>query len=310
VIDELTVVITARDAAATLGTALASVAGQSMPPDAVLVVDDGSTDDTARTAEAWSDLLPITVERLPDSGGLGEARAHTLALVETPLVATIDADDAWFTDHLRAMRAAHSPRTLVFARDFLWSPGAWLRASPRELPAPSSQLRELVRGNLSSAGILFARDDYERVGGYRRSLSRSEDWDLYLRMVRDGVRLVLAAEPTLLYRISSTSVSAGYGTADADVEVLEYALAEAAGAEEREWVEHELRRRRARRSLARALEAGQSGRAADARRLAREAWAGGDRKIRAIASALLVAPGPATRAQTAVSRRRWSGGDG
>jgi glycosyltransferase involved in cell wall biosynthesis len=307
--DTLTVVIAARDAAATLGTALASVAGQSVLPDAVLVVDDGSTDDTARTAEAWGDLLPITVERLPESGGLGNARAHALALVETPLVATIDADDAWLTDHLRAMRDAHAPRTLVFARDFLWSPGAWLRASPRELPAPSSQLHELVRGNLSSASILFARDDYERVGGYRRSLTRTEDWDLYLRMVRDGVQIVLAAEPTLLYRISSTSASHGYRTADTDVEVLEHALEEASDATERGWVEHELRRRRARRSLARALEAGRSGRDADARRLARDAWAGGDRKTRAIASALLVAPGPATRAQSAVSRRRWSGSE-
>jgi glycosyltransferase involved in cell wall biosynthesis len=308
--DTLTVVIAARDAAATLDTALASVAGQSMPPDAVLVVDDGSTDDTARTAEAWGNLLPITVERLPESRGLGHARAHAHAQVKTPLVASIDADDAWLTDHLRAMRAAHRPRTLVFARDFLWSPGAWLRASPRELPAPPNQLRELVRGNLSSASILFERGDYERVGGYRRSLARTEDWDLYLRMVRDGVRIVLAAEPTLLYRISSTSASAGYATVDTDVEVLEHALEEAVDATERGWVEHELRRRRARRSLARALEAGQSGRGADARRLAREAWTGGDRKIRAIASALLVAPGPATRAQTAVSRRRWSGSEG
>ena len=304
--DELTVVIAARDATATLDTALASVAGQSRPPAAVLVVDDGSTDDTARAAEAWGGLLPITVERLPESLGLGNARAQALALIETPLVATIDADDAWLTDHLRVMRAAHEPRTLVFARDFLWSPGAWLRPSPRELPAPPHQLRELVRGNLSSSSILFARDDYERAGGYRRSLSRTEDWDLYLRMVRDGVRMVLAAEPTLLYRISSTSASAGYGTADTDVEVLEHALNEAADAEERGWVEHELRRRRARRSLAHALEAGQAGRRADARRQAWEAWAGGDRKTRAIASALIVAPGSAARARTTVSRRRWS----
>ncbi len=306
--DALSVVMPARNAAATIDTALAGIAGQSEPPDAVLVVDDGSSDATARIAEAWSELLPIRVERLPESVGVGNARAHALRLVETPLVATIDADDAWLTDHLRAMRAAHAERTLVFARDFLWSPGAWLRASPRELPVAAEQLHGLIRGNLSSAGILFALDDYERVGGYCATLSRSEDWDLYLRMVRDGVRMVLAGEPTLLYRISATSASAGYATIDTDVTVLERALDQAGDDEERGWVEAELRRRRARRSLGAALEAGAAGRRADARRHAREAFGGGDRKTRAIAAALVAAPGWATRARGAVSRRRWSPG--
>jgi len=154
---------------------------------------------------------------------------------------------------------------------------------------------------------LFARDDYERAGGYRRSLSSSEDWDLYLRMVRDGVRMVLADEPTLLYRISSTSASAGYATVDTDVMVLKHVLEETTDPTERRWAEHELRRRRARRALAHALEAGQGGHRGGARRHARDAWAGGDRKTRAIASALIVAPGSATHARNAVSRRRWSG---
>jgi glycosyltransferase involved in cell wall biosynthesis len=303
---ELTVVIAARNAAATIDTALASVAGQSRSPDAVLLVDDGSNDATAELAAAWADLVPIRIERIPQSVGVGNARAHALRLVETPLVATIDADDAWLTDHLRAMCAVHEDRTLVFARDFLWSPGAWLRASPRELPVHSEQLRRLIRGNLSSAGILFALDDYERVGGYRTTLAASEDWDLYLRMVREGVRMTLADEPTLLYRISATSTSAGYATADTDVAVLEHALDEAADAEERGWVEAELRRRRARRSLGSALEAGRSGDRAGARRSARAALAGGDRKTRSIAAALVVAPRLATRARAAVSRRRWS----
>lgn len=301
--ERLTVLITARDAAATLDTALASVAGQSQQPDAVLVVDDGSEDETGAIAESWRDLLPIAVERVTDNAGVGNARAQGMGRIDTELIATLDADDAWLTDHLRTMRAAHAPGVLVFARDFLWSPGAWLRASPRELPAQEDQLHALVRGNLSSAGILFARADYEQAGGYRRSLARSEDWDLYLRMARGGVRLALGAQPTLLYRISAGSASAGYSTVETDVAVLEHALDEASDPTELGWIEHELRHRRARRALAAALAATDSG---SVRRHARAAWSGGERKTRAIAAALIVAPGPAARARAAVSRRRWS----
>jgi hypothetical protein len=88
--------------------------------------------------------------------------------------------------------------------------------------------------------------------------------------------------------------------------VLEHALTEASDAQERGWVEHELAHRRARRALARAIDAGRSGPRNEVRSHAKEAWRGGDRKTRAIAAGLLVAPRAAARVRAAVSRRRWA----
>jgi succinoglycan biosynthesis protein ExoU len=305
VTDDVTVVVVARDAASTLHTALAGIAGQSSPPAGVVLVDDGSKDDTLKVAEAWADLLPLRTERLQENAGVGTARARALSLVRTPFVATLDADDYWLTDHLSALRAAAGPGRLVFARDLLWSPTAWVRAHARDLPPSGEQLRALVRGNLSSAGVMFDLTDYARVGGYRQGLRAGEDWDLYLRMVRAGVELVLAPEPTLLYRIASNSTSAGYRTAGSDVVVLEHALTESSGPDERGWIERELRRRRGRHSLALALEAAAAGRTADARRHAREALRGGGTKTRAIAGAILASPRLGSRVRAGVSERRW-----
>jgi glycosyltransferase involved in cell wall biosynthesis len=293
------------DAATTIDTALAGIAGQSSPPAAVLVVDDGSSDATADTARAWQHMLPVRVERLTENVGVGSARSHALSLVETPLVAILDADDFWLTDHVRALTDVAAPQRLVFARDLLWSPGSWVRVTDRRLPPRDEQLRALVHGNLSSAGVMFHRDDYERAGGYRAGLRASEDWDLYLRMVRGGVEMVLAPEPTLVYRIDASSTSAGYQTVDSDVDVLEHAGRETTDVRERAWIERELARRRARQSLARALDAAASGRPRDARRYGRAAMRGAAMKTRVIAAALALTPRLASRLRAHASRRRW-----
>jgi glycosyltransferase involved in cell wall biosynthesis len=303
--DDVTVVVVAHDAASTIGTALAGIAGQSSGPAAVVVVDDGSRDDTVAQVRQWESMLPLRVERLRENVGVGSARGRAMSLVETDLVATLDADDFWLTDHLRVLRGAAGPGRLVFARDLLWSPGAWTRVNQRELPRAADQLRALVRGNLSSAGVMFRRDECEHAGGYRAGIRSSEDWDLYLRMVRDGVEMVLGAEPTLLYRIGATSTSAGYRTAATDVTVLEHARNETTSGVERAWIELELRRRRARQSLSRAIEAAEAGQRRDARRCARASLRGASAKTRTIAAGLMVAPTLASRARARVTRRRW-----
>lgn len=94
------VVIPAYQAAAWLPAALASVRTQDPAPDEIVVVDDGSTDTTAAIA---ADLDPrITVRREPHRG-LGPSRNVGLALVDTSLVAFLDADDLWLPTFLERL---------------------------------------------------------------------------------------------------------------------------------------------------------------------------------------------------------------
>jgi cellulose synthase/poly-beta-1,6-N-acetylglucosamine synthase-like glycosyltransferase len=68
------VVIAAYNAGSTLSAALASVAAQTSPPGAVVVVDDGSSDATGELAKAWSDRLPLRLVTHPANMGLAQAR--------------------------------------------------------------------------------------------------------------------------------------------------------------------------------------------------------------------------------------------
>lgn len=94
----LTVVIPARNAAATISRTIASVTDQNGGTPVVLVVDDASTDNTANTAR----LAGATViSHEPPAEGPGAARNRGIKATRTPLVAFCDADDSWVPDRLQ-----------------------------------------------------------------------------------------------------------------------------------------------------------------------------------------------------------------
>src|SRR5438552_3801207 len=79
-----------------------------------------------------------------------------------------------------------------------------LRAALASIAAQSIQPDEA----LVFVGSLFSRTDYARSGGFREGLA--EDWDLWIRMVREGVVIRRADHPTVLYRWSEESSGAGF----------------------------------------------------------------------------------------------------
>lgn len=96
------VVIPAYDAAATIGAAVDSVLRQTVLPREIIVVDDGSADETAAVASAIPG--PITVVRRVHAGP-GAATTAGLERAATPFVATLDADDLWLPQKIARQAA-------------------------------------------------------------------------------------------------------------------------------------------------------------------------------------------------------------
>jgi GT2 family glycosyltransferase len=299
--DDIVVVIPARDAEGTIDATLASVAGQSFAPGAVVIVDDRSTDRTVARARTWADRLPLLV--VAGSGeGPGPARHAGILAVRHPHIALLDSDDVWLPDHLASVASVYrGAGTLATSPMLRWIPGSGVAVEKNiHWVARHAQLSRLLFENYVRGCCLFARADYEKVGGFRRGVV--EDWDLWIRMVRAGVEVVITKNPTALYRLSRTSVSQSSSTPSLEVETLRKAVLEALSDQERALARKALRLQAGRLSLLRSYEAARDGRDASARRAALASLRG-PLAVKARALAVLASPAAATNQR---DRRRWT----
>lgn len=98
----VSVVVPTYNRAGLIGETLERILAQSLPPLEVIVVDDGSTDDTEAVLARFG--ARIRVERIPNSGEIA-ARNHGIGLASGTLIAFCDSDDLWEVDHLARMVA-------------------------------------------------------------------------------------------------------------------------------------------------------------------------------------------------------------
>jgi glycosyltransferase involved in cell wall biosynthesis len=114
---EITVVIPAYNAGHTLGRALSSIASQTQLPQAVIVVDDGSTDDTVAVVARHGihQRVPTRVISRRNAG-VSAARNVGIREASTSHIALLDADDAFHPDHLALKHEAHRacPQAVVY----------------------------------------------------------------------------------------------------------------------------------------------------------------------------------------------------
>ena len=153
------VAIPAYNEATRLALAIESVRAQTEAPAEILVVDDGSSDETAAVARS----LGARVMSQPNAG-VARARNRLLAELESPWLAFLDADDVWLPDKLASIRRAHEtcPRA-----DFLIS-DVRCRAQDGALATPSvfagtAQFAAMPKDLLGSDVVAIDRRDLGRA---------------------------------------------------------------------------------------------------------------------------------------------------
>jgi glycosyltransferase involved in cell wall biosynthesis len=190
--------IAARNAEPYLGEAINSVLAQTLPPEEVIVVDDGSTDGTAVVAEGYGD--PVHCVRQSPSG-LGAALNRGLEHAHGDFMAWVDADDLWLPEkqalQMRAL-TEDAQLDLVFGhvRHF-HSPE--LTAGERS----SIALPEGLRAGISRGAMLIRREALERVGRFDTRWTLGDFLDWYARAVDAGLRSAVLPEVVLSRRLHS-----------------------------------------------------------------------------------------------------------
>lgn len=190
------VVIPAYNAAATLAETLASVFGQTVPPARVIVVDDGSTDDTAEIARAAG----AEVLRQANSGP-GAASTLGMAAATAPMLAFVDADDLWLPGkmarQLEVLNAEEGPAGVVsLQRQFRHG-------------QPDDGTGE-VRDGLNRSSLVMPLALARAVGPMQDMPGlRGEMIEWLARARMAGTRLITLQEVLVLRRIIPGSLSSG-----------------------------------------------------------------------------------------------------
>jgi glycosyltransferase involved in cell wall biosynthesis len=204
----VTVVIPAHQAAPYLRITLESLQQQSALPEAIVVVDDGSTDDTALIARQFGVAVMTQEKRGP-----GAARNRGVELAKTEFVAFLDADDWFAPDKLQlAVKWLEELQALCIGTD------AWIvrddriegrKNQKRVVPSVLTQ-EALLRANPIICSTVVARTEAIRAAGCfdeHPDLVATEDFDLWLRMsVREPIAYL--NEPLTFYRVHQASLSA------------------------------------------------------------------------------------------------------
>jgi glycosyltransferase involved in cell wall biosynthesis len=187
----VSVIIPAFNAARFLPRALESVASQSYPADRIetIVVDDGSTDDTAALARAFTRHMPGVQVFSQTNQGVASARNMAIAVSSGELIAFLDADDRWLPEKIAAqVEVIQAEPTLGLVHcgfEFVDQDGAALPDWPRRsrLDCGDILLEFLCDFFLITSSVMVTRAALDRVGGFDESLRVGEDNELFLRIV-------------------------------------------------------------------------------------------------------------------------------
>ena len=205
----VSVVIATYNMARYLPLAVRSALDQTYGNIEVLVVDDGSTDETPNAIAPFLDD-PRVSYRVQENKGQAAAKNHGVRAARGDYIAFLDADDMWAVDKLDAQMALFSGRGTI---GVVYSRVCYIDEVGRELGIADNELfcgrvsgPLLIRNFIGFGSSVVNRECFDRLGGFKENLQMGIDYDLWLRFSTQ-YEFHYVDRPLLYYRVWSGQMS-------------------------------------------------------------------------------------------------------
>ena len=210
---KLTFVVPAFQASADIAETLHSLLDQTVKDIEIIVVDDGSTDSTARRVKYFTDKDKRVLYVRQENSGRSAARNMGNSLAQSPIIAVNDADDPSFRERAQITLDYFKkhPKTDVFYAGMRVC-DMYLRPAQDFYAKPFS-LDEMIKAKVSyipHSSMAYRKEvakEFPYEGGEVSKLG-IDDWDLQIRMANAGKVFGFDAKPIFLYRQRSDSTEA------------------------------------------------------------------------------------------------------
>ncbi|MDR1984238.1 MAG: glycosyltransferase [Prevotellaceae bacterium] len=168
----------------------------------VIIIDDGSTDNSAEIARNYAEKYKKIKLFTQKNSGVSAARNHAIKLSEGKYILPVDADDLISPEYIKkAVEVLEkNPQFKVVCCEV-----EWFGDRNKKINYPPFSYRLLARKNLIVSCALFRKSDWQKAGGYCEEEIFCEDWDFWLSMFQTGGEFIRLPFVGLKYRFRKNS---------------------------------------------------------------------------------------------------------
>ena len=211
---KVSVVIPAFNCGNYLEECMESVLGQSYEDIELVLIDDGSYDNTGELVKAYLGDSRVRYIRKPERKGLPAARNTGVEVANGDLIAFLDADDVFLPRKIQKQVDAFAERGffgISYTNQFYFTENPEKEVISNRYHFSGDVFYYLKRSNFIPASTVMAKREIFRENKFNEFLKSHEDWELYLRLALNGTCFTYMEEPLSKIRVRQGSMSVNEG---------------------------------------------------------------------------------------------------
>lgn len=204
---KISVVLPVYNGSKTLYSALLSIYYQTKDVDELIVINDGSVDESESIINGFRSILPIFYIKNETNLGIAKSLIRGFAAASGDWIFRIDSDDIWLPSHVESLaKIINDPGVvLISSRAFIKRRNESQPCLTKCLSDKNIRERLLWDNPMIHSAVAINYKAYTKVGGYNQDV-RWEDYDLWIKLLSIG-RFAFSSTPTVVYVAGENSLS-------------------------------------------------------------------------------------------------------